>query len=301
MPGALPLSYPCLEPSHGVEPRVAGLEVRCSDVELRRQDGGAATIGRGADDRRLPRSPQLHELLDERQHARDLSDRRAPRDRLGVDAEGCGLARMRAGVLDDQCVREVLETESLGEATEGRLVGHRERDDDRRRVTGGFARRVSCLSDLRTVREVSPDQRVENLGRRSCVGRSRRAEAFTLDASATRVRCDVRVVKRLASIRIVPPRPISGTPRLDDLGWCEFLTQRAAWPMSSASPTVTTATVNAASAVIAVAAVLLDRMERPGPRDLRVAEEEELERRGPRDLLDHRARPVRRVQRAPHR
>jgi hypothetical protein len=134
-------------------------------------------------EQRLPGSPQLHKgLLHEGQRTRHSPDRSAIG--CGVDAERGRLARERAGVLDDQRVRQGRSAERFGKAAERRLVGHRERDDDRRRVAGGFARSVSCLGDLRTVREVSPDQRVEDLGRRSRVGRSRRAEAFTVDAWA---------------------------------------------------------------------------------------------------------------------
>lgn len=78
-------------------------------------DGGAATSRHSADEQRLPDSPQLHELLDERQHARDLPDRPSLRDRCGVDAERGRLARERAGVLDDQCMRQGRATERLGE------------------------------------------------------------------------------------------------------------------------------------------------------------------------------------------
>lgn len=73
--------------------------------------------------------------------------------------------------------------ECLGDSSERSLVGHRERDDNRRRVAGGFARGVGCLDDLRTMGEVSPDQCVENLGGRGGVGLSRRAFALTVDAS----------------------------------------------------------------------------------------------------------------------
>lgn len=49
-------------------------------------------------------------------------------------------------------------------------------------MAGSFASGVGCLGDLRPMREISPDQRVENLGRRGNVGRSRRAFALTVDA-----------------------------------------------------------------------------------------------------------------------
>lgn len=101
-----------------------------------------------------------------------------------MDAERGCLARERAGILDDQRVRQGRVAERFGKLAERGFVGHRERDDDRRRVTGGFARGVGCLGDLRTMGEVSPDQRVEDLGRGG-VGRSRRAFALTVDALQT--------------------------------------------------------------------------------------------------------------------
>lgn len=77
----------------------------------------------------------------------------------------------------------------LGELSERSLVGHRKRDDDRRRVTGGFTRGVCCLGDLHPMGEISPDQRVEDLGRGG-VGRSRLActlvLALTVDAFVSR-------------------------------------------------------------------------------------------------------------------
>lgn len=101
-----------------------------------------------------------------------------------MDAERGRLARERAGVLDDQRVRQGRSTERFGKFAERGFIGHRERDDDRRRVAGSFACGVGCLGDLRTMGEVSPDQRVEDLGGSGDVGRSRRACAFTVDALA---------------------------------------------------------------------------------------------------------------------
>jgi hypothetical protein len=103
----------------------------------------------------------------------------------GPDAEGHRLARVGTVFLDDQRVREIALTERLGELPQRGFVGHRERDDDRRRVAGRLGRGVGGLGDLRTLGEVCPDDRVENLGRRGA-GRSRRAFAFTVDALASR-------------------------------------------------------------------------------------------------------------------
>jgi hypothetical protein len=99
-----------------------------------------------------------------------------------MDADRRRLTRERTVFFDDQRVRQRRAAERLGDSAQRRLVGHRERDDDRRRVAGGFGRRVRDLGDLRPVGEVGPDQRVEDLGG-GCVGRSRRARALTVDAA----------------------------------------------------------------------------------------------------------------------
>lgn len=107
-------------------------------------------------EQRLPGSPQLHKLLlHEGQRTRHLSDRVAIGG--GADADGHRLTGERSRILDDEFVRQGGATERFSDATKRGLVGNRERDDDRRRVTRGFRRRVGCLGDLRTVWEVSPD------------------------------------------------------------------------------------------------------------------------------------------------
>lgn len=75
-----------------------------------------------------------------------LSDRRAIGG--GVDTDRHGLTGEFAGVLDDERMRE----RALGELPQNGLergfVGNRERDDDRRRVTGCLTRCVRDLRDL---------------------------------------------------------------------------------------------------------------------------------------------------------
>jgi len=130
-------------------------------------------------------SPQLHKgLLHEGQRTGYLSDRCAIGRR--VDADRHRLAGEWAGVFDDERVRQRGGAERIGDAPERSLVRHCERDDNRRRMAGSFASGVSRLGDLRTMWEVSPDQRVENLaGGGGGVGLSRRACAITVDACAS--------------------------------------------------------------------------------------------------------------------
>lgn len=101
------------------------------------------------------RRSSINELLHEGQRTGHLSDRGA----IGrwTDADGHRLARERAGVLDDELVRQRRGAERFGDTQERLLVGNRERYDDRRRVAGRFAGGMGCLGDLRTMWEVSPD------------------------------------------------------------------------------------------------------------------------------------------------
>lgn len=118
-------------------------------AEPRRAKRRAASSG-------YPFSPQLHKgLLHERQRTGHLSDRGAIGG--GTDADGHCLAGERAGVLDDELVRQGCCAERFSDTAKRLLVGNRERDDDRWRVAGCLAGGVSCLGDLRTMREVSPN------------------------------------------------------------------------------------------------------------------------------------------------
>lgn len=100
-------------------------------------------------------SPQLHELLHEWQRTGYLPDRGAIG--VGTDAERHRLSSVRTAIFGDELVRQRVLTESFGDAAQRGLVGHGERDDDRLRVARGLGSGVCCLSDLRTVWEVSPN------------------------------------------------------------------------------------------------------------------------------------------------
>lgn len=103
----------------------------------------------------VARSPQLHKwLLHKWQCTGDLSDRGAIGGR--ADAEGHRLTSKLAVFLDDELVRQGVASERFSNASERRLVGHRERDDDRRRIARSFGGSMCYLGDLRTVREVGP-------------------------------------------------------------------------------------------------------------------------------------------------
>ncbi len=141
----------------------------CSEAtELRRHGGAATMLASTSDGLRFsaaapkrypywrcfsarPRKRSPHE----RQSAGHLPDRGAIGG--GTNADGHGLTSKLAVFLDDELVRQGIAAERFGDASERHLVGHRERDDDRRRVARCFGGRVSDLGDLRTVGKVSPD------------------------------------------------------------------------------------------------------------------------------------------------
>lgn len=153
-PGALPLSYGRSREEEWV--RTTGQCKRtCTALPLSYFPMAGPPPRRGSRARRCVDRQQAHDLFDERQPGRCLSNRAAVICRRNADRHG--LVCPRPLVLDDELVGQAVFAQSFGDLTERALRRDRQSNHD-----GSFGERSACrftcgvggLSDLNSSREV---------------------------------------------------------------------------------------------------------------------------------------------------